>query len=219
MFASIGDKNNPSNNSSPIFTVNGNNISYNENQNPIIQANYNYSDFDKRVNLLKNPWIKHNPNEQSPFGFNQFGNINDEYFCVSFKSPQIINHGKNHSAYITLFDENKSIIETIELNEELELNSGDELELESWWLSDFIKRPQGIFSYQIYIQKNDLIIPFLNKNNGVKLELIVGGNFFNLSYVEKNIHGSMINIANPEHVFKTKYGRKKDINDINFFKS
>lgn len=173
---------------------------------------------NEKIKLIRNPWIVHSPNERSPFGEQQFEDINGEYFRASFKTPQILNRGKNYSAYIIILNQDGSAIQTEQLYEEIEIEKENQLESESWWISDFIKRPSDIFSYQIYIKKDDILLPFLN-NNGIKLEMIIDGEFSNLKYIEKNICGDVINISPPERLFARKYGRQKDYDDMNFFKN
>jgi len=173
---------------------------------------------NEKIKLIRNPWVIHSPNQSSPFGGKQFEDINGEYFRVSFKTPQILNRGKNYSAYITILNQDGSAIQTEQLYEEIEIEKENQLESESWWISDFIKRPVDIFSYQIYIKKDDILLPFLN-NNGIKLEMIIDGEFSNLKYIEKNICGDVINISPPERLFARKYGRQKDYDDMNFFKN
>ncbi len=178
----------------------------------------NFETDNEKIQLLRNPWIVHSPNKTSPFGGQQFEYINEEYFRVSFKTPKILNRGKNYSAYITIFDQGRNEIQAEQLYEEIEIERENQLESESWWISDFIKRPMDVFSYQIYIKKDDILLPFLN-NNGIKLEMIVDGEFSNLKYIEKNIYGDVINISPPERLFARKYGRQKDLDDMNFFKN
>jgi hypothetical protein len=173
---------------------------------------------NEKIQLIQNPWVIHSPNENSPFGGKQFEDINGEYFRVSFKIPQIINRGKNHSAYIVIFDNSGNIAQTEALYEEIEIKKENQLESESWWISDFIKRQADIFSYQIYIKRDDILLSFLNIN-GIKLEMIIDGEFSNLKYIEKNICGDVINLSPPERLFARKYGRQKDFDDMNFFKN
>ena len=175
---------------------------------------------NEKIKLIRNPWVVHSPNESSPFGGQQFEDINGngEYFRASFKVPLILNRGKNYSAYITILDQEGNVIHAEQLYEEIEIEKENILQSESWWISDFIKRPADIFSYQIYIKKDDILLPFLN-NNGIKLEMIIDGEFSNFKYIEKNICGDVINISPPERLFARKYGRQKDSDDMNFFKN
>jgi len=175
---------------------------------------------NEKIKLIRNPWVVHSPNESSPFGGQQFQYINEncEYFRVSFKVPLILNRGKNHSAYIQILDHDGNIIHSEQLYEEIEIEKENILQSESWWISDFIKRPADIFSYQIYIKKDDILLPFININ-GMKLEMIVDGEFSNMKYIEKNIGGCVINFSRPEHSLARKYGRQKDFDDMNFFKN
>lgn len=171
---------------------------------------------NKKIKLIRSPWVIHSPSENSPFGGKQFEDINGEYFRASFKVPLILNRGKNYSAYITILDQNGNIIHSEQLYEEIQIEKENYLQSESWWISDFIKRPMDVFSYQIYIKKDDILLPFLN-NNGIKLEMIIDGEFSNLKYIEKNICGNVINISPPDRLFARKYGRQKDLDDMNFF--
>jgi hypothetical protein len=191
----------------------------------IIKGHYD----DSEQFLAEEPlWIYHNPQK--------FNHVNEPFVKIKGNKFKIIFNtnslGRYYNCFINLYDNylNKKDIFECYFSYDHMVNDQKISYWESPWLDH---ETYNDFYYRIYIQKSMMPLRFMHKdNNDFILDIYVDGLYRNegdinivFNSIEQFITKRKIKhlnkdilIRDPFETFLNKYGREKDIDDMEFFK-